>query len=242
LKGETNLTHSKFLEEISSNERTQKLLAVAGRIISDSKLLSDLEPEDRIIDNLEDLKLLSELFKRLGANVVLTMGTFDVFHVGHARYIRKARQKGSLLIVGLDDDEKARARKGENRPTIPYIERSELITYFRYADLIAKKSIENEKWAMIKIVHPHTLIAVEGTYSQEEISALEAMCEGMKVIVLPRQAETSTSAKVRKMALYGAEMLKTNLLSILSKEIPEVVAKTIEKTYQGMKDGQDGVK
>jgi len=166
------------------------------------------------------------------------MGTFDVFHVGHARYIRKARQNGSLLIVGLDDDEKARARKGENRPTIPYIERSELLTYTRYADIIAKKTIENEKWAMIKAVHPDILIAVEGTYLPEDMVNLESMCKGMKVVVLPRQAETSTSAKVRKMTLYGAEVFKRKVTEKLCRMIPELVNKTIEEIYQEMKDDE----
>lgn len=230
---------SEILEEIGSDERSQRLFAVAGKIISDSKLISDLEPEYRIIDNLEDLGLISKIFKLLGAKVVLTMGTFDVFHVGHARYVRKARQNGSLLIVGLDDDEKARARKGENRPTIPYVERSELLTYFRYADIIARKSNENEKWAMIKAVNPNVLIAVEGTYSLEEIKNLENICEGMKVVVLPRQAETSTSAKVRKMALFGAEMLKNAACSILGKRIPEIVNEIIEEVYQNMKNSKE---
>jgi len=233
------VANTKLFEEIGSDDKTKRLFAIAGKILSDSKLLSDLEPEDRIVDTLEDLQTISKVFKLLGAQVVLTMGTFDVFHVGHARYIRKARQNGSLLIVGLDDDEKARARKGENRPTIPYIERSELITYFRYADVIAKKSIENKKWAMIEAVHPHILIAVEGTYSQEEIGTLQAMCEGMKVIVLPRQAETSTSSKVRRMALYGAEMLKTALQEVLIKTIHDVVNETIEKTYEDMRDRKE---
>jgi D-glycero-beta-D-manno-heptose 1-phosphate adenylyltransferase len=238
-KGDLSMTHTKLLEDVSFNEKTKQLFGFAGKILSDSKMLSDLEPEYRIIDNLEDLKSLVRIFKLLGAHIVLTMGTFDVFHVGHARYIRKARQNGSLLIVGLDDDEKARARKGENRPTIPYIERSELLTYTRYADIVAKKSVENEKWSMIKIVSPDILIAVEGTYTPEEISELESLCVGMKVVVLPRQAKTSTSAKVRKMTLYGAEVLKRRVNEKLSKLIPDLVNKIIEDTYQEMQNEED---
>ena len=152
-------------------------------------------------------------------------GTFDLFHVGHARYIRKARQHGALLIVGLDDDEKARGRKGENRPAVPYIERSELLGYMRHIDLIAKKSNSDEKWQMIKVVRPTILIAVEGTYTKEEIPQLKEFCGD--VVVLPRQAETSTSAKMRKMVLDGADLLK----NALAKEIPGFV----ESVYQSMK-------
>ncbi len=202
---------------------SEKLLAVAGKIYRNAALLSDLEPTDRIIENLEDLKVVVGHFKTFGADIVLTMGTFDLFHVGHARYIRKARNNGALLIVGVDDDAKARGRKGENRPAVPYIERSELLTYLRHVDLIAMKSNENEKWAMIKIVRPAILIAVVGTYKPEELEQLDEFCG--KVVVLDRQAETSTSAKIRKMILDGADRMKTVLAEALPRFITEVYEK-----------------
>lgn len=202
---------------------TDKLLPMAGRIYRESVLVSDIEPQERIIDNLEDLQVVVNHLKAFGAKVVLTMGTFDLFHVGHARYIRKARQHGTILIVGVDDDEKARGRKGENRPAVPYVERSELLGYVRSVDIIALKSKESEKWAMIKAVRPSVLIAVKGTYEPEEIEQLKEFCED--VVVLERQAETSTSAKIRKMILDGADHLK----NILAQELPAFVVSVYER-------------
>ena len=44
--------------------------------------------------------------------VVLTSGSFDIIHEGHSMYLEAARGFGDFLIVGLDSDEKIRARKG----------------------------------------------------------------------------------------------------------------------------------
>lgn len=214
-------------DQVNSSEHNRKLFSVAGKVYRDSILLSDLEPEEKIINNLQDLEIVTKFIKLFGSKIVLTMGTFDLLHVGHARYIKKARKHGSVLIVGVDDDQKARGRKGENRPAVPYIERSELITYLRYADLIAMKSVSETKWAMIKVVRPDVLIAVKGTYSNEEVEALREFCG--QVVVLDRQAETSTSNQIRRMALDGAE----NFKRILAEELPMFASGIYEKMKRG---------
>ena len=213
--------------KIDSDDRMRKLFSVAGRIFRDSILLSDLEPEERIFESLEDLDVITRLFKIWGAEVVLTMGTFDLLHVGHVRYIRKARKKGTLLIVGVEDDVKARGRKGENRPAVPYVERAELLTYLRYADAVVMKSHGQKKWEMIKTVKPHVLNAVVGTYDEKELEALREFCG--EVTVIERQAETSTSAKIRRMTLDGAE----NFKRILSEKLPDFAT----EIYENMKKG-----
>lgn len=212
-----------LLNQIKDNDRLKHLLAMAGKVQRNSVLLSDLDPNERTIDNLEDLGVIVEFLKLLDVAIILTMGTFDLFHVGHARYIRKARQSGAFLIVGVDDDEKARGRKGENRPSVPYEERAELLGYLRHVDLIVKKANDNAKWEMIKVVKPSILIAVKGTYTDEDLGLLTEFCG--KVIVLDRQAETSTSAKIRRMVLDGADIFRQAMNDML----PGFVSSVYEK-------------
>ena len=49
--------------------------------------------------------------KQLGLKIVLTSGTFDLFHVGHSRYLEKAKQYGDFLVVGVDSDKKVKGKK-----------------------------------------------------------------------------------------------------------------------------------
>lgn len=61
------------------------------------------------------------------ASVVLANGVFDLFHVGHLRYLEAAAKLGTQLIVAVNSDRSTRAYKGPSRPIIPEDERAEII-------------------------------------------------------------------------------------------------------------------
>ena len=65
---------------------------------------------------------LSELVaerRDAGARIVFTNGVFDLLHIGHAHYLRRARALGDLLVVGLNSDASTRRLKGPERPLVP---------------------------------------------------------------------------------------------------------------------------
>jgi len=200
---------------------------IRRQIIFEAQNRTSLESEKRFEPDLEEVKSLVDQARGLGCRVVLTQGTFDVVHVGHARYVREAKKRGDILVVGIDDDEKARGRKGENRPVIPFEERREMMAHLRYVDLVTVKRHDYPKWHLIKTLRPDVLIGVEGSYTNDEVERLKEFCG--EVQILPRQAETSTSAKVRKMALGGAE----ELTHILVERIPAFV----QGAYQELREG-----
>lgn len=57
---------------------------------------------------------------------ILATGVFDLFHVGHLRYLKYARQQGSSLVVGVVRDEDVLRTKGK-MPCIPLAQRMEII-------------------------------------------------------------------------------------------------------------------
>lgn len=77
-----------------------------------------------------------EAERAAGKRIVLANGCFDLFHVGHARYLAGAREIGDVLVVGVNSDEQARALKGEGRPIHPAAERAELIASLRSVDYV----------------------------------------------------------------------------------------------------------
>jgi cytidyltransferase-like protein len=71
--------------------------------------------EQRFVEDYAKIETTVNALRTLGFKIVLTSGSFDIIHEGHSMYLEAARQFGDFLIVGLDSDEKIRARKGENR-------------------------------------------------------------------------------------------------------------------------------
>jgi len=65
--------------------------------------------------------------QRADTTVVLTNGVFDLFHVGHLRYLEAAASEGDVLVVAINSDASTRAYKGPGRPVIPEAERAEIV-------------------------------------------------------------------------------------------------------------------
>lgn len=66
--------------------------------------------------------------------IILTYGTFDLFHYGHDRLLERARALGSRLGVGLSTDE-FNALKNK-RAVMSYDERKEKLTACRHVDFV----------------------------------------------------------------------------------------------------------
>jgi len=175
--------------------------------------------EDRLVTKHDDIKTFSEHCKGLGLKVVLTQGTWDMVHIGHARYLENARDQGDVLIVGVDSDKKVRKRKGPDRPVVPQNERLEMLTHLRPVDLVFLKELNDPKWSLIKAVKPDVLVVIADTYTKKQLKELKKHCGEVKV--LPRQAMTSTSAKIRLLQIGVAEKLGNSLTPKLIRLIEE---------------------
>ncbi len=165
---------------------------------------------------LEEVKKAREQGKKIG----LVQGSWDLFHIGHLRYMKKAKELCDYLIVGMDSDEKIRLRKGPSRPIIPEKERYDFIKQLDIADYIVIKPANEPKWNLIKEIKPDVLIAIKDNYSDEDIIKLKDYCGN--VAILPRQSTTSTSDKIRKIIIKNNEQKITNIKTDVTKSIDEL--------------------
>ena len=195
----------------------------------------------------EFLEKLEEA-KKLGKKVGLVQGSWDLFHIGHLRYLLKARELCDFLIVAMDSDEKIRKRKGNSRPIIPENERYDFIKLLDIADSVVIKDVNEPKWGLIRTVQPDVLIAIKDNYSDEEIIKLEEICG--KVAILPRQSETSTSDKIRKITISGQKNRLDNLDEKVLSAINDMkmrvgfnqdMQEPIPKMFEQLKDSTDWV-
>ena len=74
--------------------------------------------------------------KAAGMTIVLANGCFDLFHVGHVRYLNGAKALGDILVVAINSDRQTRLLKGAGRPFMPDNERAEMISSIRCVDLV----------------------------------------------------------------------------------------------------------
>ena len=65
---------------------------------------------------------------------VLTYGTYDLFHVGHVRLLKRLRSMGDRLIVGCSSDE-FNSLKGKTS-IFSYEERAEILQSCEFVDLV----------------------------------------------------------------------------------------------------------
>jgi D-glycero-beta-D-manno-heptose 1-phosphate adenylyltransferase len=113
--------------------------------------------------------------RRRQAKIVLANGCFDLFHVGHIRYLTGAKALGDVLVVGINADEQVRKLKGENRPFMPETERAEIISALRcvdYVTIFPEPTVEE----LIRAIRPD--VHAKGTdYTTETVPEREIVRE-----------------------------------------------------------------
>ena len=62
---------------------------------------------------------------------IITYGTFDLFHEGHYNILKRAKELGDYLIVGVSTDELVQKSKNKT-PIIPFEERVEILKAIKY--------------------------------------------------------------------------------------------------------------
>ncbi len=162
----------------------------------------------RFIRDLPTLARVIGQLKKKHKKIVLTQGVWDLIHEGHARYLEAAKSYGDILVVGLDSDALTRARKGPNRPIVPEAERVQMLAHLRHVDIITIRDVDHDIGHLVRLVKPDVLVTSTSTADfKEDLKAGTYRDVCKKIITLPPQATTHTSARVRNLTIEGAEKL-----------------------------------
>ena len=183
---------------------------------------SGVEFEDRLIGSLDELAELCTHLRGIGLKIVLTSGSFDLIHLGHAKYLALAKELGDVLVVGVDSDAKIKRRKGDDRPMVPEQERLEMLAHQRPVDLIFRKDDDEERWALIRAVAPDVLVlTADHSYSDEDLAGLREIVGS--IAVLERQATITTSERIRQLYMHLGDQLGPKLADVLPGLIEQIV-------------------
>lgn len=182
---------------------------------------------NRASRHVQDLPTLKALVDELKANkfrIVLTQGVFDLIHEGHAKYLEMAKSYGDVLIVGIDSDELTKIRKGKNRPVVPQEERIEMLVHLRHVDMVVLREAGEDIGDLIRLVKPDCLVTSHSTKDFTEQMARDYDAYAKRIVTLPPQAISTTSARVRDLTIEGAEKLADEI-STLTKDFIDKIRK-----------------
>jgi len=120
--------------------------------------------------------------------VVLTFGTFDLFHVGHLRILERAAKLGDRLIVGVSTDE-LNFRKKARYPFVPQQDRRAIVAALRCVDAtFYEESLEKKREYLLQYGAD---VLVMGHDWEGRFDEFRDICE---VCYLPRTEDVSTTA------------------------------------------------
>ena len=121
---------------------------------------------------------------------IITYGTFDLIHVGHINILKRAKDLGDYLIVGLSTDNFNRLKHKEAYHS--YEDRKLILEAIQYVDEVIPEENWEQKRDDIKKYDIDTFVM--GHDWEGEFDFLKDLCE---VVYLPRTEGISTT-KIKK--------------------------------------------
>jgi glycerol-3-phosphate cytidylyltransferase len=119
-------------------------------------------------------------------SIVITYGTFDLFHIGHVRLLRRLSKYGDQLIVGCSTDE-FNALK-DKKCVMPYEHRCEILNACKYVSKVIPETTWEQKEEDIR--NENVDVFGIGDDWNGKFDYLSRYC---KVVYLPRTDGISTT-------------------------------------------------
>ncbi len=143
---------------------------------------------------------------------VITYGTFDLFHVGHVRLLKRLSQLGDQLIVGISSDE-FNLLKGKSS-FFSYEERAEIVESCKYVTSVFPEHDWQQKRE--DIVKYGADIFAMGDDWKGKFDDLSDLCE---VVYLTRTEEVSTTqikTSLSKIDAAELDRIESSLHDVIS--------------------------
>ena len=106
--------------------------------------------------------LTDDDIKTVNPKVVFTNGCFDILHRGHIEYLKKSKELGDKLIVGINSDTSVRMLKGSKRPINNQYDRKYMLESLEFVDEVHIFD-EQTPYELIKRIDPD-IITKGGDY------------------------------------------------------------------------------
>lgn len=150
------------------------------------------------IISFKEAVLLSKKIKLNKKTIILAGGCFDILHIGHILFLKKAKTKADYLFVLIEGDKKIKELKGENRPIHNQKDRAEIISALEFVDYVIPmpyltKDIEYDK--LVEKLNPSIIAATFGDENAKH-KKRQAKKIGAKLIFVTKNISKASTSKV----------------------------------------------
>jgi len=122
--------------------------------------------EENVVSLVKFTKILDYL-RKSKKKIIFTNGCFDILHLGHVKYLEKAKKLGDVLIVGVNSDDSVSRLKGKNRPVNRINDRCCVLASLKSVDYVIPFS-EDTPIELIRTIVPDILVK-GGDYKDREV-------------------------------------------------------------------------
>ena len=175
---------------------------VVSKIGSATASLDEILEIEKKVDNSADYKIAKDIeiivkkLKSQNKKIVFTNGCFDILHIGHVKYLQKAKSLGDVLIVGVNSNESVTRLKGPKRPINDEYDRAYLLASLEVVDYVVIFK-EDTPYELIKKIKPDILVKGKD-YEGKEVVGSDIAKEVQLIEFINGKSTTNIIKKIKE--------------------------------------------
>lgn len=146
--------------------------------------------------SLDNAISFSSRLQKEKKKIILVGGCFDILHIGHISFLKKARALGDVLFVLLESDATIQKLKGKNRPINAQKDRAFVLSCLRFVDFVVllKPHVTNNGYdAIIQGIRPTIIATTKGDPGRHHKMRQAKLIHAKVVDVIKRVSDSSTT-------------------------------------------------
>ena len=147
-----------------------------------------------VIKNINQITKILDHYR--DKSIVFTNGCFDILHIGHVKYLEKAKELGDILIVGINSDNSVKKLKGEKRPINNLYDRSYILASLSFVDYVVPFD-EETPIELIKEIIPDVLVK-GGDYDIKDVVGKDIAKKTVLIDLIEGKSTSSTIKKIKE--------------------------------------------
>lgn len=154
---------------------------------------------NKIVNVQKSIKIAIDLRKKK-KKIVLVGGVFDILHLGHVKFLEKAKREGDSLFLLLESDDAVKKRKGKGRPMNLQKDRAQVLAALEAVDfvIILKGLLKHKDYdRIVRLILPDVLAT---TAKDPNIvhKVRQGKLIGAKVKIVLRRLKNKSTSKLLK--------------------------------------------